>query len=164
MLSVVCWGYKYLQAHFTDVSYTPTWVFALSVFAMAVVGQIVKQAEVKHPRFSLCSQPQLSTRSLWVLAGNNLIAMAKYTSDSHITTVEEVKAFFRHIVFDLDINFHPDDDFKDYVNSPTGERSMDDEQAELYNRLMEEAFEVCGDEDMVYEIGCDLLKERLQIK
>ena len=55
MLSVVCWGYKYLQAHFTDVSYTPTWVFALSVFAMAVVGQIVKQAEVKHPRFSLCS-------------------------------------------------------------------------------------------------------------
>jgi hypothetical protein len=26
-------------------------------FAMAVVGQIVKQAEVKHPRFSFCSQP-----------------------------------------------------------------------------------------------------------
>ena len=99
-----------------------------------------------------------------MLAGNNLIAMAKYTSDSHITTVEDVKVFFRHIVYDLDINFHPDDDFKDYVNSTTGERSMDDKQAELYNRLMDEAFEVCGDEDMVYEIGCDLLKERLQIK
>ena len=41
---------------------------------------------------------------------------------------------------------------------------MDDKQAELYNRLMDEAFEVCGDEDMVYEIGCDLLKERLNIK
>ena len=97
-------------------------------------------------------------------ADNNLIAMAKYTSDSHLTTIEEVKAFFRHIVYDLDINFHPDDDFKDYVNTTTGERSMDDEQAELYNRLMDEAFEVCGDEDLVYEIGCNLLKERLQIK
>ena len=99
-----------------------------------------------------------------MFADNNLIVMAKYTSDSHITTVEEVEAFFRHIIFDLDINFHPDDDFKDYVNTTTGERSMDDKQAELYNRLMDEAFEVCGDEDMVYEIGCDLLKERLNIK
>ena len=90
--------------------------------------------------------------------------MAKYTRDSHITTFEEVKDFFLHIIFDLDINFHPDDDFKDYFDSTTGERSMDDEQAELYNRLMDEAFEACGDEDLVYELGCDLLKERLQMK
>ena len=90
--------------------------------------------------------------------------MAKYTRDSHITTFEEVKDFFRHIVFDLDINFHPDDDFKDYIDSSTGERSMNDEQTELYNRLMGEAFEAGGDEDRVYELGCDLLKERLQMK
>ena len=90
--------------------------------------------------------------------------MAKYTRDSHITTVEEVKDFFHHIIFDLDINFHPDEDFKEHVNYETGERSMNDEQAELYNRLMEEAFEVCGDEDLVYDIGCNLLKERLKIK
>lgn len=93
-----------------------------------------------------------------------MIVMAKYTHNSHITTVEEVKEFFRHIVYDLDINFHPDDDFKDYLNLATGERSMDDEQAELYNRLMDEAFEACDDEEMVYEIGYDLLKERLKIQ
>ena len=93
---------------------------------------------------------------------NGLIVMVKYTNDSHITTVEEVESFFRHIVFDLDINFHPDDDFKVYVNCSTGERSMDDEQTEVYNRLMEEAFEICGDK--VYEIGCNLLKERLKIE
>jgi hypothetical protein len=29
---------------------------------------------------------------------------------------------------------------------------------------MDEAFEVCEDEDMIYELGCDLLKERLQMK
>ena len=81
--------------------------------------------------------------------------MAKYSQDSHITSAEEVKSFFRHIVYDLGINFHPDDDFKDYVSNKAGERTMDNEQAELYNRLIDEAFEVCGEE--VYEIGGDLL-------
>jgi len=88
--------------------------------------------------------------------------MAQYTSSTHITTAEEVKRFFRHIVYDLDINFHPDDDFREYVNHETGGRTMDDEQAALYNRLMDEAFDVCGDE--VYEIGSRLLRERLETK
>ena len=70
--------------------------------------------------------------------GQRFIAITKYTHDFHITTVEEVKDFFHHIVFDLDINVHPDDDFKEYVNYETGERTMNDEQAEIYNRLMEE--------------------------
>ena len=89
--------------------------------------------------------------------------MAKYTQDSHITTAEEVRNFFDHIVNELDINFHPDDDFKDYVSYETGEMTMDDEQAELYNRLMDEAFKVC-DDNQVYEIGSELLFERLQIE
>ncbi len=88
--------------------------------------------------------------------------MAKYSRKSHIATVEDVKDFFRHLVYDLDLNFHPDDDFKSYVDNKTGERIMDDEQAELYNRLMEESFEACNNDDMVYEIGFELLKERLQ--
>ena len=89
--------------------------------------------------------------------------MAKYNHNSHITTVEEVKEFFRHIVYDLDINFHPDDDFRDYVDRD-GNRTMDDAQAELYNRLMDEAFDACDGEEMVYEIGYDLLQERLKIQ
>jgi len=88
--------------------------------------------------------------------------MAKYTQDSHITTAEEVRDFFSHIVNDLGINFHPDDDFKNYVSYTTGEQTMDDAQAELYNRLMDEAFEVCGEE--VYEIGSELLFQRLQVE
>ena len=86
--------------------------------------------------------------------------MAKYTLASHITTVEEVRDIFHHIVYYLGINFHPDDDFKNYVSYTTGERTMDDGQAELYNRLMDEAFDVCGDE--VYEISSDLLFKRLK--
>ena len=98
------------------------------------------------------------------VCGQLIFVMAKYTQESHITSVEEVRDFFHHIVYDLGINFHPDDDFKGYVNYETGERSMDDVQAELYNRLMDEVFEVCNDEDKVYEIGCEMLKERLQMK
>ena len=88
--------------------------------------------------------------------------MAKYTQDSHITKTEEVKDFFDHIVNELDINFHPDNDFRDYVSYNTGERTMNDEQAEIYNRLMDEAFDVCGDD--VYEIGSELLFKRLHIE
>ena len=78
--------------------------------------------------------------------------MEKNTQEPHITTIKEVKTFFRHIAYDLDINFHPDDDFKDYVSYKAGERTMDDEQVELYNCLMDEAFKHC-DDDQVYEIG-----------
>ena len=65
-------------------------------------------------------------------------------------------------MYDLDINFHPDDDFRDYVNYETGGRTMDDEQASLYNRLMDEAFDICGDK--VYEIGALLLRVRMETK
>ena len=97
-----------------------------------------------------------------MLANRSKNVMAKYSRESHIGTVEDVKDFFRHLVYDLELNFHPDDDFKSYVDNKTGERIMDDEQAELYNRLMEESFEACNNDDMVYEIGFELLKERLQ--
>lgn len=78
-----------------------------------------------------------------------------YSTDAHITSADGVKDFFRHIVYDLSINFHPDDDFKDYTSYETHEGVMSDEQAELYNRLMDEAFDVCGDE--TYDIACEIL-------
>lgn len=39
-----------------------------------------------------------------------------YDKDSHIKSVEDVKAFFCHLVDERKLNFHPDDDFTDYVN------------------------------------------------
>ncbi len=88
------------------------------------------------------------------------MVMAKYTHDSHISTTGDAKDFFSHLVNDLEIDFHPDGDFKNYVSYTTGEQTMNDEQAKLCNRLMDDSFDVCGDN--VYEIGCDLLLERLK--
>ena len=39
-----------------------------------------------------------------------------YTSDSHIRSVKDVKTFFHHIVYERNVNFHPDDMFEDYVS------------------------------------------------
>ena len=39
-----------------------------------------------------------------------------YNKDSHIKSVEGVKAFFHHLVDERKQNFHPDDDVEDYVS------------------------------------------------
>ncbi len=78
----------------------------------------------------------------------------EYTSESHISTVEEVTLFFHHIVFDRHIEFHPDDDFSEYVGN-----DFASEEVELYNRLMQESFTVCeGMEDPdIYDMGWEQL-------
>ena len=40
-----------LNAHLTVYLYTSAWVFLCLFSSKAVVGQIVEQARVKHPRF-----------------------------------------------------------------------------------------------------------------
>ena len=44
-------GLCILNAHLTVYLYTPAWMFLCLFSSKAVVGQIVKQARVKHPRF-----------------------------------------------------------------------------------------------------------------
>ena len=43
-----------------------------------------------------------------------------YTTDSHITTVKDVEAFFHHIVLERKVNFYPDNMFEDYVSCGGG--------------------------------------------
>ena len=133
------------------------------VIAKVVEDLENKRAEVKHPRLLFVDNHTFNPVRIGCLR-TTLNVMAKYTHESHITTVEGVKDFFHHIVYDLSINFHPDDDFKNYVCYETGKRTMNDEQAELYNRLMDEAFKACDNEEQVYEIGSNLLLEKLQIE
>ena len=74
-----------------------------------------------------------------------------------INTEEDVKAFFRHLVHDLKINFHPDDDF--ILVSPT---KLTPAQSDHYNKLLDDCFAVCGDE-RIYDIANDILKEEVGI-
>lgn len=87
----------------------------------------------------------------------------KYNKDSHIRSVEDIKGLFHHLLEDRKLSYHPDDDFKDYVNFKTGERTFTDEEAGLYNRLMEEAFEVCEMAGVdIYGIGLDEFIEKVR--
>lgn len=88
----------------------------------------------------------------------------KYNNDSHIRSVEDTKVFFHHLLEDRKLSYHPDDDFKNYVNFETGERTFSDDEAELYNRLMEEAFEVCEAANVdIYGIGLDEFIEKVRV-
>ena len=78
----------------------------------------------------------------------------KYTSQSHISTLSGVVAFFEHLLYDRRISFHPDDDFSEYVKFSTSERIFSDKETEIYNRLMDECFEVCNMNNVeIYSIG-----------
>lgn len=81
-----------------------------------------------------------------------------YTNESHIKSVKDVEAFFHHIVYDRKVNFHPDDSFEDYIDIHTKEASFTSDECNIYNRLMDEAFEVCEREGVdIYEIGMNEL-------
>lgn len=72
---------------------------------------------------------------------------------SKITTLEDVKLFAQHLVNDLHLNFHPDDDFTCYRNYDTKQPTFSAAEATHYNALMTECFDVCEKEGAdVYEI------------
>jgi hypothetical protein len=74
-----------------------------------------------------------------------------------IETIEDVKTFFAELMGE-DLNFHPDNDFKDYINLHTDEPTYTEEEAELRNELVGQCFMVCeyGEVDF-YELCMDIL-------
>lgn len=82
-----------------------------------------------------------------------------------IQNIGDVEEFFTHLLDLESLNFHPDNDFKDYIcreganaNSP----SYTQEEAELRNDMLAQCFEVCERAGVdIYDIGFQLLYERL---
>ena len=82
-----------------------------------------------------------------------------YNIDSHIKSVEDVKAFFHHLVSERKLNFHPDDDFANYINCEDKIPSFTEDEVTVDNRLMEESFIVCENSKIdIYAIGLDELQ------
>jgi hypothetical protein len=73
-----------------------------------------------------------------------------------ITTVEDVRTFFNELHAE-DLNFHPDDDFTDYINNETREPTYTDDEAALRNHLLEQSFEVCEREGAdIYDVCIEI--------
>lgn len=87
-----------------------------------------------------------------------------YTKGSHIECLNDVKAFFHHVVFERKVNFHPDNNFADYINKDTHKPLFSQSEVSVYNRLLGEAFSVCQDNGTdIYELGCDELFSALNV-
>jgi hypothetical protein len=61
---------------------------------------------------------------------------------TRIGTLEDVKIFVKQLV-EEGLNYHPDDDFSQYINIQTDEPTYSPEQASLRNELNIQCFEVC---------------------
>lgn len=70
-----------------------------------------------------------------------------------IKTIDDIKVFFQQLL-EEGLNFHPDEDFTNYINCETREDTYTKEESELRNRLMDDAFVVCEHHNKcIYELG-----------
>ena len=82
----------------------------------------------------------------------------QYTKESRIATLDDVKEFFGHLVNERRVAFHPDERFEDYV-SREGQETFTEEECAIYNRLMEESFEVCEKSNAdIYDVGTEVMQ------
>lgn len=74
-----------------------------------------------------------------------------------LNTVEDVKQFIKDIISE-GVNFHPDTPFEDYINNETCKATYTEEQADLRNDLLTEAFTVCNNQSVdIYELSMEIL-------
>ncbi|MFN8456351.1 MAG: hypothetical protein U0401_17065 [Anaerolineae bacterium] len=79
-------------------------------------------------------------------------------SPPNIKTELDVQSFFKWLVNDQYLNFHPDTPFEDYVYYGTDNRVYSNEAAVSLNAVMDKCFEIKED---VYEIGLEVIKEHV---
>lgn len=60
----------------------------------------------------------------------------------NINTTNDVIVYAMQLVKE-GVNFHPDDDFDNYINLETRQPSYTKKEAELRNALMQQCFDVC---------------------
>jgi len=89
----------------------------------------------------------------------------KYSAASHITSVKDVELYFHHLVDERKVNFHPDDDFANYVSLKDHTPTFSDKEVVIYNRLMDESFDVCEKASIdIYGIGMDEFQQLFEDK
>lgn len=76
-----------------------------------------------------------------------------------ITDRADIRRWFQKLL-DYGVNFHPDNDFDEYVELGTGGRRVfTNVEAKRLDRMMNDAFEIAG--EGVYTIGLTLIRKHL---
>jgi hypothetical protein len=82
-----------------------------------------------------------------------------------INFVSDVETFFNHLILVESLNFHPDEDFRNYVKLETVLPSYTNDEAEERNRLLDQCFEICERKATdIYQIGVETLFNQLTPK
>lgn len=144
---------------FMKVADTKQKLMLLDKIAMAALynGECLLQSMAD---IILVSMNEVSRRSRAMMqVSQNARVEECYDQDSHIESVEDIYAFFRYLVFNKHLIFHPDDSFFGMTREEGG-YLLSAEEGSCYDRLMAECFEVCkDDEDEVYSIALRVFKE-----
>lgn len=79
---------------------------------------------------------------------------------AEVKSIEDVAEFVSQLV-DEGLNYHPDDDFENYVNMETGEASYTAAEAWERNRLNTQCFEVCDSAGAdIYDISMEIFLKK----
>lgn len=71
-----------------------------------------------------------------------------------IKTVKDVQDFFLYVIKTRKVSFHPDNDFTDYVNLSTNEKTFSGVESQLFDKLLADCFQVCSKENIdIYSIA-----------
>ena len=74
----------------------------------------------------------------------------------NIGSMADVMYFFI-LLNNLDLAWHPDNPFQDYINRETGKPTFTSSEAENLNRAMEQAFDICSKAKVdIYEMCIDM--------
>lgn len=81
-----------------------------------------------------------------------------YINTIKIETIEDVKRFAFLLKTVHKLNFHPDEDFENYIDYKTNQPSFTSEQCKAYNEAMEMCFDVCEYNGVdIYELMGEIL-------
>ena len=84
---------------------------------------------------------------------------------NQIKNLSDVETYFKQLILEEKLNFHPEEDFRNYVLLDTGLSSYNEEEAELRNHLLDECFDVCERYQAdIYQIGIEILFNQLTPK
>ena len=86
----------------------------------------------------------------------------QYNINSQITTINDVGAFFERVVCGRSLCFHPGERFEGCVFCDVGSNMFSENGCAIYDRLMDECFEVCEKNGAdIYAIGLAFMRKAL---
>lgn len=84
---------------------------------------------------------------------------------SSINSITDAETFFKQLILEENLNFNPDEDFRNYVHVDTGLPSYTEEEAEVRNHLLDQCFDICEKHQAdIYQMGIEILFNQLTPK